>query len=461
MSKSPPSPARVAPPPQLLRDLGILGWESLEPLVVAALAIEAPILLIGPHGVAKSLLLERLAGALGSVFRHYNASTLNFDDLVGFPVPDGERVKYLRTPVDAWDAEAVFLDEINRCRPDMQNRLFPLIHERKLQGHPLPRLRHRWAAMNPPGAGEEQGWIGVERIDVALADRFPFVVETPEAPRGEDRIALIRGPEVQGGAAERLNAAVAEARGRRQTTEAVHGRGVAQYIDALADALAVAGIDLSGRRLRFLYDGVLAVIATERVPELRDAAFLAVRWAIPQRATGGVEELKLVAAHQAAWRYLSGPADPLRRALLGERDPLTRVQIAAGGDDELLTATLLDARAGLAPVERLALGSRIFPWLVVHRPSLPGVAYEALAEDVAKVNAVVEHLELIATHAPEYGLAGEISRAIAGFAADDAWIIPVLWAGFANKFTMPVPATVAFARRVASAFDPLQPAAAA
>lgn len=461
MSKTPTPAQRVPPPHQLLRDLGILGWESLEPLVVAALAIEAPILLIGPHGVAKSLLLERLAGALGSVFRHYNASTLNFDDLVGFPVPDGDQVRYLRTPVDAWDAEAVFLDEINRCRPDMQNRLFPLIHERKLQGHPLPRLRHRWAAMNPPGAGEEQGWIGAERIDVALADRFPFVLEAPDAPRGADRLTLIRGPEVRDGAHERIRAAVAATRARQQTTEAIHGVGVAQYIDALADALEVAGIELSGRRLRFLYDGVLAVIATDLVPELRDAAFLAVRWAIPQRANGGVEELKLVAAHQAAWRYLTGPVDPLRRALLGERDPLRRVMIAARGDDELLAATLLDARASLLPVERLAFGSRIFPWLVVHRPTLPGVAYEALAEDVAMVNSVVEHLDLIATHAPEYGLAGEISRAVAGFTADDAWIIPVLWAGFANKQTISVPTTVAFAQRVAAGLYALQPAAAA
>lgn len=447
--------------PQLLRDLGILGWESLEPLVVAALAIEAPLLLIGPHGVAKSLLLERLAGALGSVFRHYNASTLNFDDLVGFPVPDGDRVKYLRTPVDAWDAEAVFLDEINRCRPDMQNRLFPLIHERKLQGHPLPRLRHRWAAMNPPGAGEEQGWIGAERIDVALADRFPFVVETPDAPRGDDRIALIRGPEVREGAHERLNAARSATRGALQTTHAIHGEGVARYIDALADALGVADIQLSGRRLRFLYDGVLAVIATGLVPELRDAAFLAIRWALPQRATGGVEELKVVAAHQAAWRYLAGPVEPLRRALLAERDPLGRVLIALRGDDELLAATLLDARASLAPVERLALGTRIFPWLVVHRPTLPGVAFEALADDVAAVNAVVERVDRIATRDPKYALAGEIARAIAAFAAEDAWIIPVLWAGYANEDPVRVPAAVTFARRVAAGLAALQQAAAA
>ena len=108
-----------------LRALGVLGWDKLEPIVLAALASGQPMLLIGTHGTAKSMLLERLAQAMGLKFRHYNASTLNFDDLVGFPVPDGDSVRYLRTPLDAWNAEAVFIDEISRCRIDMQNRLFP------------------------------------------------------------------------------------------------------------------------------------------------------------------------------------------------------------------------------------------------------------------------------------------------------------------------------------------------
>lgn len=445
----PPAEGVSTPAQTLLHDLGVLGWDSLEPVVLAALAIEAPLLLIGPHGVAKSLLLERLAGALGASFRHYNASTLNFDDLVGFPVPDGDRVRYLRTPVDAWDAEAVFLDEINRCRPDMQNRLFPLIHERRLQGHRLERLRHRWAAMNPAGAGEEEGWIGAERMDVALADRFPFVLESPAPPVGEARLALIRGPRVREGAGDALREAVERTRGMLRATEAIHGDGVARYIDAVADALAMAEVPLSGRRLRYLYEGVLAVFATGLVAELRDAALLALRWSLPQRATGGVDELKVVVAHQAAWRFLVEPADPLRRALLGERCPLARVRLALGGDDDLLAATLLDARAGLRPVERFALGARLFSWLVLHRPTLPGVAFEALAQDVAVVDAQFERREHVATWDARYALAGDITQAAMQLAPEEAWIRPVLWAGFSEGSLFPVANAVAFARRVA------------
>lgn len=67
--------------------LGLQGLSALAPVLVAALATEEPLLLIGPHGTAKTLLLTRIAGALGLTTRHYNASLLNFDDLVGFPLP--------------------------------------------------------------------------------------------------------------------------------------------------------------------------------------------------------------------------------------------------------------------------------------------------------------------------------------------------------------------------------------
>ena len=80
----------------VLRALGVVGWEHLEGPILAALVTESPILLIGEHGTAKSMVLERLADALGVTFRHYNASILNFDDLIGFPAPDAQagRVRY-------------------------------------------------------------------------------------------------------------------------------------------------------------------------------------------------------------------------------------------------------------------------------------------------------------------------------------------------------------------------------
>ena len=124
----------------------------MESVVLAALASEDPLLLIGRHGSAKSFLLERLAKALKLDYRFYNASLINYDDLVGIPVPteDQRSLRYISTKTSIWDAEVVFIDEINRTRPELQNKLFPIIHERRVQGIALERLRYRWAAMNPP-----------------------------------------------------------------------------------------------------------------------------------------------------------------------------------------------------------------------------------------------------------------------------------------------------------------------
>ena len=101
--------------------------------------------------------------------------------------------------VAIWGAGAVIFDEISRCRPDIQNKLFPIIHERKVQGITLEDLRYRWAAMNPPCIDDDEasstdGYLGSEPLDAALADRFAFVVEMPAWRQFSERqrLAIIR-----------------------------------------------------------------------------------------------------------------------------------------------------------------------------------------------------------------------------------------------------------------------------
>ena len=180
----PPAPPTPPAPSLLTRPLGLEGWAHLEPVVLAALASGDPLLLIGRHGTAKSFLLERLAESLALEFRFYNASLVNYDDLVGIPVPDETQtsLRYISTPSAIWDAEVVFIDEISRARPELQNKLFPIIHERRIQGIRLDKLRYRWAAMNPPpdeDSDDEPTYHGAEPLDPALADRFAFIIEVP------------------------------------------------------------------------------------------------------------------------------------------------------------------------------------------------------------------------------------------------------------------------------------------
>lgn len=166
--------------------LGLYGWSSLEPVLLAALTSELPMLLIGKHGCAKSFILERLSEELKMNYRFYNASLINYDDLVGIPIPcdNNTKLKYISNDNSIWDAEVVFIDEINRTKVELQNKLFPIIYDKRVQGTNLNKLKYRWAAMNPAYISEEDEeesleYLGTNQLDPALADRFPFVIEVP------------------------------------------------------------------------------------------------------------------------------------------------------------------------------------------------------------------------------------------------------------------------------------------
>ena len=165
--------------------LGLFGWKQIEPVLLAALSTKMPLLLVGKHGCAKSFVLERLAEGLTLKYRFYNASLINYDDLVGIPIPskDNKSLEYITNNSSIWDEEVVFIDEINRTKPELQNKLFPIIYDKRIQGQDLTKLQYRWAAMNPPYNDEEEDdieYYGAMPLDPALADRFPFIVLVPD-----------------------------------------------------------------------------------------------------------------------------------------------------------------------------------------------------------------------------------------------------------------------------------------
>lgn len=377
--------AATHPTRSVTAELGLEGWQHLDPVLLASLALEAPLLLVGAHGTAKSLVAERVAGAVGAELRHYNASLLNYDDLCGIPVPDDDGVglKYLGTAGAVWDAEFVFLDEINRCRPDLQNKLFPLVHERRLAGEDLTQLRHRWAAINPPGEVDGHAYLGTEELDAALADRFWFVVPVPgwQQLRREDRVRLVRGgeprsdltdPDADAPSVADLVVATAAA---ASAVEAHHGEALAQYVVTLLDQLAAADILLSPRRARILLKVICAVHAAQLVTGADDAvlsesAELAVLHALPQRASVvPVQLAKVVASHKQAWEVAVVDESGTLQQLLAETDPVRRVKLAVEErvDDDLLgrlavqavaAQTSDPARAGLAFVFTRAFAER-------------------------------------------------------------------------------------------------------
>ena len=296
-----------------LPDLGVYGFDRYEPVILASLVTEDPMLLIGRSGTGKTFLLNSLSEALGLEHRHYNASLISFDDLVGFPYPDSENssVRFLETPATVWSAESVLIDEISRCKPEHQNRLFSLVHERRVQGIALTKLRYRWAAMNPAASDQSdmESYTGSEPLDPALADRFALFVRAVDwddlneeertavtSPAGEGKVARDNG---------RLRARVEEC--RRQFVEQVEScpPGILDYVTTVVTALNGAKVRISPRRARLMARSLLAATLVKGGFQEKIAR-LVLECSLPH-ATWGVEVGKniLDAAHRLAWEAAS------------------------------------------------------------------------------------------------------------------------------------------------------------
>lgn len=323
-----------------LRNLGAYGFRAVEPVLLAALVTEDPILLIGKSGTGKTFLLNSISEALGLKHRHYNASLISFDDLVGFPYPDEAResIRFLETPATIWGAESVLVDEISRCKPEHQNRFFSLVHERRVQGIALDSLRYRWAAMNPSspdqGAGSES-YVGSEPLDPALADRFAVVVEVGDweelSLQDRQRVADPSGEGARSDDGGRLEAAVAGWRAEFLAKLRSTPKSILDYACVVTTELGQASIRVSPRRARLLVRTLLAATIVEG--EARSALFMKVlRCSLPHIAWGEApSEAILKAAHRQAWVACMADDDERWSHLFHmERNLAKKVEILVG-----------------------------------------------------------------------------------------------------------------------------------
>ncbi len=433
VTASNPQNATANVPARFLRQLGIIGSDRIGGVLLAALATEAPLLLIGAHGTAKSLLLSRIAEALDLKFRHYNASLLNYDDLVGYPLPDADgTLKFVETPASIWPAEAVFLDEISRCRVDMQNRLFPIIHEKCIQGMPIKNLRFRWAAMNPPpsdsSSGDETEYLGSEALDAALADRFPFVVEMPNWQNftPDDRIALVQNqtfvltPAVK----QSVQALVKLTRQRLAHVKDAFGEMMSEYVHLISKVLPEVKIQLSGRRAVMLNEAIFAVHAARWTLEgkfnIDESAWIALRNTISDRARGiTIDEGKLQLAHRKICESLHlERADP-RRLLCQETDPINRIFLALEIDSlhgYELSAYTADALASCDLGARHLLAAAIAEHAAIARVN-PAIA-EQLAILVGELEIGCEINDSVTKHGSQNKAYNQIIQTIGSKVAD-------------------------------------------
>ena len=387
----------------LLRSLNLFGLDHLDPVILASLADCKPLLLIGRHGTAKSELLNRIAGALKLRHRHYNASLIAFDDLLGFPVPNPERsgLTYLRTEGDLWDAQSVLLDEISRCRPEHQNKLFSIIHERRIQGLLLDQLSYRWSAMNPPVSldsldEERESYQGSLPLDTALADRFAYIVEIPEF---NDFSLKVRKEILSKGGSPPdhvtgLESWLEEARELLKRSRCEEIQWIEDYVNQLILPLKKGGWPISGRRAVGLTKSISAIHAAckvlKRDENLQDAAFIALKWGLPQRTQGiSISISKLKAIHKSAVKAAGLPEDNPLLKIQTESDTVRRIALALETPKEVInriefSQLVTDAYAGLSVPERYILARQLLPVLSVNDRAT-AATYELLSEPLEKV----------------------------------------------------------------------------
>jgi len=306
---------------KILRKLGVYGFDHLELVILASLVSEDPLLLIGKAGTGKTYLLNIISEALNLKHRHYNASFLSFDDLVGFPYPDsdGNQVTFLRTPATIWGAESVLIDELSRCKPEVQNKFFSIIHEKKIQGIVLENLRYRWAAMNPVQSvndSSDDSYEGSFSLDQALADRFAFIVEVPDwSDMTQEEQDLVIFPASEGTDLENsfdLSQLISTVRPKFIEQIQKPSKEIITYCRIITTLLGEQGFRISPRRARLLARNFTALFLVAR--EL-DYPFdtksknrlykLGLRWSLPQRAwKGNVADHVINAAHSECIRLV-------------------------------------------------------------------------------------------------------------------------------------------------------------
>jgi MoxR-like ATPase len=307
---------------QILRKLGVYGFDHLELVILASLVSEDPLLLIGKAGTGKTYLLNSISEALTLDHRHYNASFLSFDDLVGFPYPDanGKAITFLKTPATIWNAESVLIDELSRCKPEVQNKFFSIIHEKKIQGIELENLKYRWAAMNPVqsvSGDSDDLYEGSFPLDQALADRFAFIIEVPDwSDLSKEEQDLVIHPAGEGAisvSSMELSQLISTVRPKFLQHILNPSAETIAYSRIISTLLGEEGFRISPRRARLLARNFTALflVASELgyVLDLKrknQLYKLGLRWSLPQRAwKGDIPDHVIDSAHAEGIRMVT------------------------------------------------------------------------------------------------------------------------------------------------------------
>jgi MoxR-like ATPase len=213
-----------------------LAHEQTVERIVAALLVGGHVLLEGVPGVAKTLVANAVARALGLEFRRAQFTPdMLPSDLLGTMTLHGGELAFRPGPVFT---SVLLADEINRTPPKTQAALLEAMEERQvtIEGtpRPLPQPFIVLATQNPVE------YEGTYPLPEAQLDRFLFKLELGYPPEEEERAILaLRHRGVQPATLDDVSAVVA-ADELAQAQREVDSTGVSDEVAAYATAIVRA-----------------------------------------------------------------------------------------------------------------------------------------------------------------------------------------------------------------------------
>ncbi|WP_028666353.1 AAA family ATPase [Runella zeae] len=166
----------------------IVGQDDTVRLLLTAIFCQGHCLLVGVPGLAKTLLIQTIAGALDLSFNRIQFTPdLMPSDILGSETLDNERnFRFIKGPVFA---NIILADEINRTPPKTQSALLEAMQEYAVtvagQKHSLGRPFFVLATQNPI---EQEGTYPLPE---AQLDRFMFMVNL-DYPSYQEELNIVK-----------------------------------------------------------------------------------------------------------------------------------------------------------------------------------------------------------------------------------------------------------------------------
>jgi hypothetical protein len=168
-----------------IESLGIIGWDSIEPVIFAALKTRTPINLIGDKGTSKTgftAIISRAVQGKRCKYQTYDTPNVTIDNVTGFlnlkKMEEGT-VDFVKTGTSMWDKTAVTWDEISRANPMIQGKLLEAVRKATVHGLPTD-VEFTFATCNPPRKTANSVGHDTYFLSEALAGRFVHI-HVPES----------------------------------------------------------------------------------------------------------------------------------------------------------------------------------------------------------------------------------------------------------------------------------------